>query len=760
MTTARLGISVDSSEAKGAAVDLDALVKASQRSEKAEGSRARANKQAETATRSLAAAVKQLTAAEQSTSSGSHAKRAQDVAAYGAELDRLRAKFNPVFAASKAYESSLEELNMAHRVGAVSATEYDAALIDLNNRFQMITASSAAAGAGVLRMGRSTGQINADMRNLQFQLVDIGQALATAPTMGIYALQNLGFQVAQIGQLYMGNGGFNQAIKDSAVQIASFVRYAGPAVAVVGALAAGIATMRGEINRTSDVSVSFGDVVVGSIQAAADAINDLLAPAIQAIAPWFQEAWDLVITATKLAGNLIINSNRIAIEAIATGVRSIPDVFAAAWGKAKEHALDAIASIAGAVDRVIFATVTGFNEAFGLDLKVPDATSKAYGSLLEAATDAGIAGSEAADRAAAAWEGFGARVGKIAEDDPMGRAFDAVSARAQARALARSEEGVVSGRGRGSSNNEIDKAARELERLDKAYKQIISNGQQFIAQQEMEGRAVGLTAEAANRMRYEFEFLNEAQRAGIDLTTEQTKRLMALASQKADAEARTRSLTEAHEEAAAAQENLARGLAAVSDRFTNAVQQADNFGDALKRMGIELLNMSVQGLAGQGPLGPLLGSLLTGAAGVAGASYSPVSAGGFGSLSSGIYAKGGAFSNGAEITPFARGGIVSGPTMFPMSRGMGLMGEAGPEAVMPLSLGPNGKLGVEASGSSPNVFVNVTNNVGAEVSVEQRETHQGPTLEIMIDKAVARQISRGGSNTRRSMANVNRTVAR
>ncbi len=65
-----------------------------------------------------------------------------------------------------------------------------------------------------------------------------------------------------------------------------------------------------------------------------------------------------------------------------------------------------------------------------------------------------------------------------------------------------------------------------------------------------------------------------------------------------------------------------------------------------------------------------------------------------------IYAKGGAFSGGNELTTFARGGVVNKPILFPMARGMGLMGEAGPEAVMPLRRGADGRLGVEMNGNS------------------------------------------------------------
>ncbi|RLC97583.1 MAG: phage tail tape measure protein, partial [Chloroflexi bacterium] len=57
-------------------------------------------------------------------------------------------------------------------------------------------------------------------------------------------------------------------------------------------------------------------------------------------------------------------------------------------------------------------------------------------------------------------------------------------------------------------------------------------------------------------------------------------------------------------------------------------------------------------------------------------------------------AKGNAFDSG-NVVPFAKGGVVNTPTLFPMAKGAGLMGEAGPEAVMPLTRGSDGKLGVK-----------------------------------------------------------------
>lgn len=73
------------------------------------------------------------------------------------------------------------------------------------------------------------------------------------------------------------------------------------------------------------------------------------------------------------------------------------------------------------------------------------------------------------------------------------------------------------------------------------------------------------------------------------------------------------------------------------------------------------------------------------------------------------FAEGGGFAQG-RVLPFAQGGVVSGPVAFPLRGGAtGLMGEAGPEAILPLSRGPDGRLGVRSQG--PARPVQVTFNI-------------------------------------------------
>ena len=89
------------------------------------------------------------------------------------------------------------------------------------------------------------------------------------------------------------------------------------------------------------------------------------------------------------------------------------------------------------------------------------------------------------------------------------------------------------------------------------------------------------------------------------------------------------------------------------------------------------------------------------------------------------------------IVPFAKGGIVDRPTLFPFSKGIGLMGEAGSEAVMPLRRNRQGRLGVEASGAGVG---NIVVNVDASGSSVEGNSGQAEQLGSMLAAAVQAEI--------------------
>lgn len=93
----------------------------------------------------------------------------------------------------------------------------------------------------------------------------------------------------------------------------------------------------------------------------------------------------------------------------------------------------------------------------------------------------------------------------------------------------------------------------------------------------------------------------------------------------------------------------------------------------------------------------------------------------------------------SAVVPFAKGGVVSGPVRFPIQGGTGLVGEAGPEAIMPLTRGPDGRLGVASSGAARPV--NVTFNINTpDVAGFRRSQSQ-------IAAQMGRLLARGGRNS-------------
>ena len=117
-------------------------------------------------------------------------------------------------------------------------------------------------------------------------------------------------------------------------------------------------------------------------------------------------------------------------------------------------------------------------------------------------------------------------------------------------------------------------------------------------------------------------------------------------------------------------------------------------------------------------------------------------------------AKGSVYDTG--LMQFAKGGmftnsIVSQPTLFKFAKGTGLMGEAGPEAIMPLKRDSNGNLGVRSGGGN-NVDV-VVNNYGNEKATtkETMDSRGNRRIEVMIGDMVAGELNRVGSNTQQAM---------
>jgi lambda family phage tail tape measure protein len=142
-------------------------------------------------------------------------------------------------------------------------------------------------------------------------------------------------------------------------------------------------------------------------------------------------------------------------------------------------------------------------------------------------------------------------------------------------------------------------------------------------------------------------------------------------------------------------QNLEKLSASFGAQLTGALKSAvvsgKDLDEILRRIGLNLAGLALeQGLKPlQSLAGGLVSSLLGGLSGLL------------------PFAKGGV---PGHVVPFASGGVVSSPSYFPLGRNVGVMGEAGPEAILPLQRSADGRLGVATNGggSSVNVVFNVT----------------------------------------------------
>lgn len=90
----------------------------------------------------------------------------------------------------------------------------------------------------------------------------------------------------------------------------------------------------------------------------------------------------------------------------------------------------------------------------------------------------------------------------------------------------------------------------------------------------------------------------------------------------------------------------------------------------------------------------------------------------------------------ARVTPFAAGGVISSPAYFPVGRGLGVMGEAGAEAILPLARGADGRLGVRSEGQAARPL-----SVNVQVSTPDAESFR--RSEAQVAAAIARAVARG-----------------
>lgn len=181
-------------------------------------------------------------------------------------------------------------------------------------------------------------------------------------------------------------------------------------------------------------------------------------------------------------------------------------------------------------------------------------------------------------------------------------------------------------------------------------------------------------------------------------------------------------------------ENFAGSFASVIDGSATAQEALAGFFRNVGKYFLDMAAQIIQKMIVMAILNQLTGLLPgAGAGGGGGDIFADIaSRGGLRMENGGVFGKNG-------IVPFAMGGIVSKPTLFQYANGgtgrFGLMGEAGPEAIMPLRRTSSGRLGVEASGRG-GVTVGTINikveNSGDQLSPAAQKQLAGQVQGIVI----------------------------
>lgn len=723
----------------------------------------------------------------------------------GREMERLRTKYDPVYAASRRYEAQLDELNRAHRLGAITAKQHEAALETLNAEYQR--------GAGaVVAMRGSVAQVTTGLTAMQAGAVRTSSGLNGMRG----GIQNVSYQVADFA-VQVSNG--TAASVALGQQLPQLLGGFGMMGAVLGAVVAVGAPLISMMMKTEDGAKEMKkslDELRDAVRAYRDAAADARIPTAELAERYgkaSEKAREFLRALREISEVQARESVDDVFSRLADSFGELPDGAATSLGPVGEEAkvlldrLDAIeSSLRGSILQV-----DKRNALSGELIEVRDALGGISGevAVIRRISDELDIGTEAAARIAAALAALDTAEGGTAQADAARNMLAALEAALgpyesmndEARALyenvrtAGEEAANLVGAAHsgaaaiastadeaGRLADELSRALGNLARLQTGASRSLEESEIRLKYRNDPVALAGALAELGARDDYRTAMsgattmedrvaaeeqlqsiidtakaiaLNDqelaewrkevAKAAGssggaktLNETLRQAEQIFDQTRTKAEEYAiALRELEEAYAatngfEGLGGQETYDRALQKLKEQFgelpglardaSNAVRSAfdglfDDPARALENLAKQLAQMAIyQGLASAMP--------------------SVFGAGGIVPLVKN--AKGGVYS-GAGINAYS-GKVVDSPTIFPFAKGAGLMGEAGPEAIMPLTRGVNGKLGVEAQGAGARQIVNISTEPG--LAVERRRA-RGPKGEQMVEVMVRKTLASG-----------------
>lgn len=466
-------------------------------------------------------------------------------------------------------------------------------------------------------------------------------------------------------------------------------------------MADGLGLTEKQLERVKKSGVDTGVTIGDTFFAFFDVVGERLKSAFDGPLKWLSDAWsatlDFITNAGYNAIKYFIAGWTGAINAVIKSWRLLPGAIGDAFITVVNASLRGIQWLINKAIEGINYVINFANSALGTNL----------GTLgnVDLGQMANQFAGEGAKFGNALVQGFaeGAQAGASAVD----RFFTDVGNRARARRKAAILEAAGDAdKAQKAAAEKADKAARDLakklegkkpgfgndDRRNEFFKDAITNAEAAQAAMERERGEIGLTGAALESYRYATELLTQAKKAGLD----QDPEVLAAIQATSDAYGAMRYQIDQARAALEFTRSTAKGF--FTD-FFGGLRQGQSLLQAFGNAAVNVLNKILDKLTDSlldGFLDGIFGGKKSGEGGILG-----------GFLSGLLNAKGNAFGvQGHDPTRFlmnAKGNaftnsIVSSPTAFAFGKGganLGIMGEAGPEAILPLERGPDGQLGVK-----------------------------------------------------------------
>ncbi len=258
---------------------------------------------------------------------------------------------------------------------------------------------------------------------------------------------------------------------------------------------------------------------------------------------------------------------------------------------------------------------------------------------------------------------------------------------------------------------------------------------------------------------YEQAFFKQAPYGGLEDMTEKEKNIfekqghfteMASAALKDYADEAEKTATKTYQ---AFQNAFSQMADALTEFVMTGKMEWKSLADSIIR---EIVRIQMQQLSGN--MATATSGLIDAGVSLLGSFFSPgalsssqvaVQTGASATIPSGLLNAKGNMFNRYGLIPFATGGIVTKPTVFAFGKGganLGIMGEAGPEAIMPVTRTSNGELGVKAVGSQmQNMIINIIEAPGTKATVKPSE--DGKSMDVIIERVEAAMTNRMNRGT-------------